>query len=108
MDSRVRRLARNEALFREVNERIATTTRGFVAGHADAVQDFLCECHDVECAQRIGLTLAEYEEVRSHPRRFVVAVGHESPAIEAEIVRRDGYSVVEKLGEAGEVAEDAA
>ena len=97
------RLARNEALFREINERIheAALAHG-MDGH---VYEFLCECSDSDCLEQVGLTLAEYERVRRHSRRFVVAPGHHDPAVETVVLTDAGHEVVEKHGDAGEVAE---
>jgi len=95
------RLARNEALFREVNERIdeVASTLG-----RDRSYEFLCECADPGCAERITLTHAEYEHVRADGRRFVLAPGHSRDGIERELERRGDHVVVEKTGAAGEVA----
>jgi hypothetical protein len=42
--------------------------------------------------------------VRRDPRRFVVALGHEDTEIERVVARLEGYTVVEKIAEAAEVA----
>jgi hypothetical protein len=94
-----RRLARNEALFRETNEAIE---RGHFPGEPDKVVRFRCECAVVECDQAIELTLAEYEQVRENPRRFFVARDHVAPEVEEVVGRTDRYLVVEKRGAAGE------
>jgi hypothetical protein len=93
------RAARNEALFREVNEQVAT-----LAARDDEAASFVCECSDADCMHRIRVPLRSYEEVRSHPRRFIVRAGHES-AFEHVIERRGDYSIVEKEGLAGRVAD---
>ena len=62
-----------EELFREVNERIVRLSQRFEATEAE----YLCECPDSLCAERLRLTLAEYEAVRSDPCRFLMARGHE-------------------------------
>jgi hypothetical protein len=97
------RLAQNEAFFREVNERI----RGAVDGHpADGhVYEYLCECSDTACVERICLTTEEYETVRSDPRRFVLAPGHAVAAIETVVETEPDHLVVEKIGPAGDIAE---
>jgi hypothetical protein len=61
---------------------------------------------DVGCDLRLPLTLAVYEDVRRQPTHFVVALGHELPEIETVFARADGYQVVTKQGEAGELAEE--
>lgn len=94
------RLARNEALFREFNERVEDL--------ADSVEAerirFVCECGDLDCLERVELARAPYEEVRSDPRRFVVAPGHENPQVERVVAGGEGYLVVEKLAAAAQVA----
>lgn len=97
-----RRIAGNEALFREVNEAIA---RGQWPGEEDASVGFRCECARLGCNTVIELTMRDYERVRTNPRRFVLAVGHELAIGETVVLRGPAYLVVEKLGEAGRVAE---
>lgn len=94
-----RKVARNEALLREVNERIEEVARGH-----DRLE-FLCECFADDCTEPVALSLADYEAVRRTSTRFVVLHGHTaSPDVERVIAETDGYLVVEKLGEAGGVA----
>jgi hypothetical protein len=92
MSDRESRLARNEALFREVNERIAELTN---PGITDQLQ-IVCECANPGCQEVIRLRLEEYEQVREHPRRFLVVSGHTVPDIEDLIESRNGYDIVEK------------
>jgi predicted DNA-binding protein (UPF0251 family) len=97
------RLARNEALFRDVNERIRGAAHDVPEdGH---VYEFLCECSDVGCVERISLTIDEYEAIRSDSKRFVLAPGHARTAIETVVERQPEHVVVEKVGSAGQVAE---
>lgn len=93
------RAARNEVLFRRVNEEVAALGQG-----GDGVFSFVCECSEASCVERIELQLEEYEAVRAHPRRFLLKAGHESSELERVVDRRDGYIVVEKTGDAGELA----
>jgi len=74
VDSRQQRVAKNEALFRRVNERIEEINET-LAG--DSESDFLCECGNDDCTSPVSLTLAEYEEVRRDPTHFLIAHGHE-------------------------------
>ena len=96
------RLALNEALFRDVNERIREISDTF--GQKDSTYDFLCECSDPECAERVVLTSAEYEFVRADSTRFVVAKGHAMPEIESVVDQAKEHVVVEKEGAAADVA----
>jgi hypothetical protein len=51
------------------------------------------------------LTVAEYDGIHSQDDRFVVVPGHENPQIESVVERRATYFVVDKFGEAEEIAE---
>jgi hypothetical protein len=104
MDERERRLAQNELLFRGVNERIGTAAAH--QGGDEHVYEFLCECSNIDCTLRLELTLAQYERARSDPRQFLVAPGHDLPEIEEVVERGDGYQLVRKAGEAGELARE--
>jgi hypothetical protein len=103
-DDRRERLARNEALFRRVNEAIE-------AGRQDTDERsrvaFLCECGALGCNELIDLPVAEYEAVREHPRRFFLVPGHEAPEVEDVVRREDGFNVVEKHPDQAEAAESS-
>jgi hypothetical protein len=95
-------VARNEALFRQVNERIEEINDKL---GDDGLSDFLCECGDDDCTAPVSLTIGEYEQVRSDPRHFAIANGHEIVDVERVIQKNERYSVVEKFaGEAGRIA----
>jgi hypothetical protein len=101
MDERSARLAANEAVFRAGNESIGNATRG-----RSERTEFLCECGDPQCLQRVELSHQEYEEVRSHPARFFVVSGHEDlTAGETVVEERGQWTVVEKVGEEREIVE---
>ena len=87
------RVAHTEALFRELNERIAETSTRFDAGESS----FVCECADRDCAHRVDATIEEYEEVRAEPTHFLLAPGHADPRIERVVRRRTAHEVVEKI-----------
>jgi hypothetical protein len=89
------RIARNETLFRQVNERVREVSDAFAAVDASPV-DFVCECGDPDCTEPVSLTLNEYERVRSVPTHFIVVPDHVSPPTEVVIGQGDGYVVVEK------------
>ena len=100
---RDKRLAANESIFREINEQQE-------AGHQrfglTGPQEFVCECADVSCTERVHLTRDDYEGIRSNPRRFVIVRGHDVPDIEDVVEAHGDYAVVEKDSVAAEVAED--
>jgi len=93
------RAARNQGLFREVNERLEALNEGFEAIALDPT--FLCECAQVECVEQITMTLAEYEALRKIPNRFAVKAGHVFPEVERIVEQRPRYVVVEKVGAGG-------
>ncbi len=101
-DVRAQRAAKNEALFREVNENIKDLTEAQAAESAAV----LCECSDAACTETIDITLAEYETVRRRGERFALIAGHEDPAIERVIDRNERFLLVEKIGPGAEVARD--
>jgi hypothetical protein len=103
VDSREQRLARNENLFREINERV----REIASEHGTDIHlyEFYCECSNTDCTLRVELGLPDYERVRAHGNRFLIAPGHNLPEIERIVERNDAWWLIEKEGEAGELAE---
>lgn len=100
MDARQRRLAENEALFREVNELVQNA-----AEHGAGTYDYFCECANVDCTFRVTLTPAQYEAIRADPKQFVVLPLHYTPEAENLVSQSDSYWLVRKHGEAGEFVE---
>jgi hypothetical protein len=84
--------ARTEGLFRLVNDHIATAAEGIVVDEAD----FVCECADPACAEKIEAPVDEYEEVREDPKLFLVKPGHVDEEVERVVSDEGGYEVVEK------------
>jgi hypothetical protein len=100
------RAAKNESVFRDVNERIRELQESF--GHPGVVQ-FVCECSRLGCIEPVEAPLEVYGAVvRASPRRFLVAPGHSDPEVERIVLETDEYEIVEKLGLAGVVAEEIA
>lgn len=87
------RAGKTEALFREVNERIAESAGRFESDEAA----FVCECADPACAHRLEVPLADYERVRADGTRFLLAPGHEDDRFERVLRRRGGFNVVQKV-----------
>jgi hypothetical protein len=102
MTNREARIAKNEVIFREVNERI----RDVVPSENGAV-DFLCECGQEDCVEQIQLTRAEYERVRADPVQFFVKPGHASQDVEDVMEEHDRYLLVRKHAEEQEIARRA-
>ena len=104
MDARQERLARNEALFREVNERVRTLAT--VHGEDSHVYAFFCECSNADCTFLLHATLDQYEGVRAHGDRFLIAPEHALPEIETVVERTASWWVVEKQGEPAALVEE--
>jgi hypothetical protein len=107
MDAKEQRRAHNEALFREVNERVEEVATGLVVGYGEAdglLIGFICECGSEDCSESLEITHRRYEAVRSDPRSFLVLPGHEDLDIARVVERHSRFLVVEKIGEAAEVA----
>jgi hypothetical protein len=96
MGAREERLAGNEALFREVNERVAEVATHYIETETRRAVDFTCECGRIECSETMMMTIAEYEAIRAHSTHFGVVPQHEQPEIESVIERHPSYFVVEK------------
>jgi hypothetical protein len=99
---REERLARNEAVFRAANERMADWEELHATGDRES---YFCECADPDCREKVSLHKADYERVRSDPHRFFIVEGHEVPEVETLIERNDGWSVIEKNPEVSEIVE---
>jgi hypothetical protein len=104
MPSHGERLARNEALFRQVNERVRDVSQAFATLDPTPV-DFVCECGRQDCAEPIALRLHEYEAVRAVPTQFFVLRDHVIPEIEHVVADHGSYVVVRKLPGEEEIAE---
>lgn len=94
MSAREERIGLNEAVFREVNERIENLADTFELTKEPL--DLVCECGDANCVERVSMTRAEYEELRSNPHHFVVYPKHDFPDVETVVAERKGYMVVSK------------
>ena len=95
---------RNEALFREVNERIEDVSTTLAPD--DVPMQFLCECDDTDCVEKVSATRAEYEAIRAVATHFVVLPGHEDPGVEHVVQQTDRFLVVEKEGQAAHEAQE--
>ena len=102
MPRSVEQAAKNEATFRSVNERLQEKADELELG--DRQTPFLCECEEERCTEVLLLRHSDYEEVRAHPRRFIVAPGHQNG--DDQLIRDDaGFAVIEKHGKEGELVE---
>jgi hypothetical protein len=106
MNARLERRARNETLFREVNEHVqelATRLSDF-GDDASLLTGFVCECSRNDCTQLLHVSYAQYEAVRDNPKRFLILPDHEDAEVDRVVERHGGFLVVEKFGPASEVA----
>ena len=85
--------AKTESLFRDVNERIATAAERFGSEETE----FVCECADPTCVERVEVPLADYEDVRAEPTAFILVNGHEDDAIETVVETHRRYQIVHKV-----------
>jgi hypothetical protein len=101
MERRLERQARNEALLREVNERIEQVDKAEdkrSPGAEPGLFEFICECGQIDrqCKAHVEMTIEEYERVRSEDDRFAVFPGHEDDQLETVVERTERFAVVDK------------
>jgi hypothetical protein len=105
-DAYADKTALNESLLRERNEALKAHNAS-VNWVDPPVADWYCECANLSCAEPVQVTIDEYERVRSNPRAFLVAPEerHLRPEVERVVEKAERYWIVEKNGEAAEIAE---
>ena len=101
-DEREVRAARNESLFRSLNERLEQVRQGVSAYEPT---EYFCECAQRSCATMVALSPQEYEHVRSAGDRFLVVPEHVVPDVEHVLEKHSTYWIVEKLGLGSYVAD---
>jgi hypothetical protein len=97
-------LAKNEELFRMVNERIETVS--YAVAQDDSLMEYLCECDRPDCYDRVNATRNEYEAVRAESTHFIVLPGHEDPRVERVTLSNERFLIVEKQGAAAQEARE--
>lgn len=102
-DEREIRAARNQALFRAVNDKMMEVNEGF--GEPTGMFSVACECADTTCVRLLEIEAGAYRQVRRNPRTFVVLRNHVFPDVERVLSTHDGYVVVEATGRGAHVAE---
>ena len=105
MSERAERIGRNEAIFRQVNERLGEVNAAF----SSVSEQFtiVCECGDLSCTEQLAISPSDYEQVRADAALFVVLPGHEDAAVEEAVERHEEYVVLRKHpGEPERIAED--
>jgi hypothetical protein len=105
VEGREERIGRNEALFREVNERIERISATLQVSNEKL--QILCECGVPTCLDQIEVPVGDYERVRAQSTLFLIRPGHEHGDLEEIVERHHGYHIVRKLpGDAADVARD--
>jgi hypothetical protein len=89
------RIAREQAMFRMVNERVIAWPERQALPATERLMRY-CECANPKCFDRVYLTAEAYETVRADSTRFAVVAGHVFPEAERVVAEPDGYEVVEK------------
>ena len=99
---RTARRARNQELFREVNERIADLSSNL--GDSIEALGLICECGQTGCTELIEVSVVNYGRARNDPTLFLVKAGHEEHEAVVEswaeylIVRADARDVAVATG----------
>jgi hypothetical protein len=103
-DTRRRRAADNQSMFRSINDRVEDLNEAF--DQFGGYGRWTCECADVKCVESIELTMIEYAALRKDPKHFAIAPTdpHFFEDVEIVVSRGDRYWIVEKVGAAGERA----
>lgn len=105
MSENEQRKALNEAVFREVNEKIEELEHRFAIAENQSL-DIVCECDHIECAEPLSVDLEIYEKVRSEPTLFLLLPGHQDSSVEDVVDAGDNYLIVRKRpGVPREIAE---
>jgi hypothetical protein len=97
------RAARNQSLFRAVNEKLRELNQVF--SNVTETYAVACECADTTCVETLHIGMQEYLDVREHPSRFVVLADHVIFDVERVVAQNDGYAVVEKNIDVSEIVE---
>jgi hypothetical protein len=99
-----RRKAANEAVFRNVNERIEALQHSFAVAEREPLQ-MICECDQLDCMERVAIGVDAYELIRSQPDQFIVTPGHVDSEVDEVIGVTSNYLIVrKKKGDARGVA----
>ena len=102
MEDRERRVAANEAVFRELNAQLTGLA-------ADEALSLVCECGELSCVAALRMSREDYRRVRADPTTFAIRHGHAKPDVEDVVESYEGYEVVRKHpGPAAELARQTA
>jgi CheY-like chemotaxis protein len=85
----------SSAFFRTVNEDLV-----HLSGPApNGVRLIVCECSRAGCAEALEVATTEYEAVRAHPTRFLVAPGHELADVQRVLTQTRRVAVIQERQE---------
>lgn len=98
-EPQAKRVGRNEAWFRAVNEQV--THESVWSGQA-----VVCECGHVDCSEFVDIERGAYDKVRRYSDRFLIKPGHEIPGTEVVVEKQPSYHVVRKVGPGKRVADE--
>jgi hypothetical protein len=96
--------ARNEILFREVNERVEEINDRLDGKSDELAMVFVCECGNTDCNEQVTMSRAQYEALRANPLHSAVLPGHEDMRIARVVGQHQGFLVAEKKREAPKMA----
>jgi hypothetical protein len=98
------RAVKRQSVFREINERMKKLNE--MSGVELPADECVCECADKTCVARVEIAAEEYEAIRLDGARFLVFPSDEHVWFDVEHVAHasDRYWVVEKTGDAAELA----
>jgi len=93
-----KKLKQNEITFKKVNEGIKKIEKNSLTPTAQKNNqiDFVCECSDENCFEKIRLTVVEFESFRRNQNQFIIKENHQTPEIEQEIGGSKDFVIVEK------------
>jgi len=84
----------SQRTFRSANERMQTLAVAIVS--AEQLIPFLCECADDGCMGRVGMNLADYDDIHRDRDRYAILRDHAMTDGEHVIEQRPLYDVVSK------------
>jgi hypothetical protein len=95
-------------LLREVNKEIVRIEHELddSTQHTAQLMEVLCECGRPNCSSLVLLTHDEYDDVRSDPAHFLLALGHDTTLVERVVRQNERYVVVENEGRAAQLAQE--
>jgi hypothetical protein len=85
----------NQVRFRDFNEWIKASNERL--GNHRPMQEYICECSDGKCRELVLLSTKEYEDIRSHGSRFLVAPNHENPEVDQILSEHERFTLTAKL-----------